>query len=139
MRSRILLLAALCSFASFCWVGCEQAPPAIALHQAVEQGNLEAVRQHIAAKSDLNKPNLAGWTPLHLAAMQGNLQIVQALVQGGADVSRKGQGGKTPLDLAKEKRQTAIVQFLQPSQSGGQKSGRGLVDGGLGVTESMGQ
>ena len=113
-------------------MGCEeQTAPSITLHQAVEQGNLKAVQQHIAAKTDLNRTDAAGWTALHLAAMKGNLVIVQALTAAGADVSRKGQAGKTALDVAREKGQTAVVAFLQQRN---EKRGRGLIDGGLGVS-----
>ena len=115
-------------------MGCEQATPSITIHQAVEQGNLKAIQQHIAAKTDLNKTDTAGWTPLHLAAMKGNLAIVQALSAAGADAKRKGKAGKTPLDVAREKGQTAIVQFLQQRN---EKRGRGLINGGLGVSEVL--
>jgi ankyrin repeat protein len=115
------------------WTGCDQAP-SISLHQAVEQGNLKAVQQHIAAKTDLNKTDAAGWTALHLAAMKGDLAIVQALCAAGADLNAKGPGGKTPLAVAREKRQMAIVQYLQQPH---EKRGRGLVDGGLGVSGAL--
>ena len=92
------------------------------------------MQQHIAAKTDLNKPDPDGWSPLHLAAMKGDVPIFQALTEAGADLKRKGRFGKTPLDVAKDKGQTAIVQFLQ---QGGQKRGRGLIDGGLGVSEVL--
>jgi hypothetical protein len=125
---------ALCWISCLFWTGCEQTPPSITIHQAVEQGNLKAVQQHIAAKTDLNKTDTAGWTPLHLAAMKGNLAIVQALSAAGADATRKGKAGKTALDVAREKGQTAIVQFLQKRN---EKRGRGLTDGGLGVSEVL--
>jgi hypothetical protein len=122
----------LCWISCLCWMGCdEQTAPSISLHQAVEQGNLKAVQQHIAAKTDLNKADLNGWTALHLAAMKRNLAIVQALTAGGADVNRKGQAGKTALDVAREKGQMAVVAFLQQRN---QTGGRGLIDGGVGVS-----
>jgi hypothetical protein len=120
--------------ACLCWIGCGQTAPRITLHQAVEQGNLHAVQQHIAAKTDLNKADVSGWTPLHLAARKGDLAIFTALSHGGADVKRKGKGGKTPLDVARENRQTAIVQYLEQLNA---KRGRGLVDGGLGVSDAL--
>ncbi len=140
MKQHLLRSLGLCAIA-FSFLGCEPpAPPAISLHQAVEQGDLAAVQQHIAAKTDLNQPNLAGWTPLHLAAMNGNVAIVQALIAAGADVNKKGQAGKTPLDVARDKRQTTIVQMLQQQPTGTQApKGRGLVDGGLGVSETLNQ
>jgi ankyrin repeat protein len=124
----------LCWICCLCVLGCGQAPPAISLHQAVERGNLKAVQQHIAVKSDLNKPDASGWTPLHLAAMKGDLPIVQALSAAGADVKRKGKNGKTALEMAREKHQMAVAEFLQQR---GEKRGRGLIDGGLGVSEVL--
>ena len=118
-------------------MGCdEQSPPSITLQQAAAQGNLKAVQQHISAKTDLNRTDAAGWTALHLAAMKGNLAIVQALTAAGADVKRRGQAGKTPLDVAREKNQAAVVQFLQRRS---ESRGRGLIDGGTGVSDVLGQ
>jgi ankyrin repeat protein len=142
MKPLVLFSLVLCCLGPLCWVGCQPpAPPATSLHQAVEQGDIQAVQQHIAAKTDLNQPNLAGWTPLHVAAMNGNLAMVQTLIAAGADANRKGQAGKTPLDVAREKRQIAIVQVLQQQQAAPKTTnpGRGLVDGGLGVSETLNQ
>ena len=133
-RMKPFVRPALCLISCLCWMGCGQTTPSITLHQAVEQGSLKAVQQHIAAKTDLNKPNTAGWTSLHLAAMKGDLAMVQALSAAGTDVKRKGKAGKTPLDVARERGQTAIVQFLQPRY---EKRGRALIDGGLGVSEVL--
>jgi len=121
--------------ASLLCVACGPSAPSISLTQAAQNGNFKAVQQHIAAKSDLNKPDSAGWTPLHLAAMKGDLAIVEALTTAGADVKRKGPGGKTPLDVAREKRQTVVVQFFQERAQ--KRGGRGLIDGGLGVSEAL--
>ena len=133
MKSLIYLVI-ICGIAYFAYSKFHPSPPQTSLHQAVEKGNLKLVQQHIAAKSDLNKMNLSGWTPLHLAAMKGDLAMFQALSAAGADVKRKGKAGKTPLDVAREKDQTAIVQFLQQRN---EKRGRGLIDGGVGVSEVL--
>jgi ankyrin repeat protein len=93
-----------------------------------------AIQQHIAAKTDLNKPNAAGLTPLHIAAAKGDLATFKLLLQAGADPKRKSPDGKTPLDLARARNQVAIVQFLDQNKG---KGGRGLIDGGLGVSEAM--
>ena len=118
-------------------VGCGPSAPRTTLHQAVQKGDLKAIQQHIAAGSDLNAKDRIGYTALQLAVMKGDLPIVQALVGGGADLSRTGPGGKTALDLSREKGRVAITQFLtqRPARSGG--GGRGLVDGGLGVSEVL--
>jgi hypothetical protein len=133
---QLILPLVLCSIPALCLMGCdEQTAPSITLQQAAEQGNLKAVQQHIAARTDLNRTDSSGWTALHLAAMKGNLAIVQALTAAGADVKRKGPAGKTPLDVAREKNQRAVVQFLQQKET----RGRGLIDGGTGVSDVLGQ
>lgn len=118
--------------------GCRPKKPAVSLHQAVQRGDLKLVQQHIAARSDLNVKDVHGWGPMHFAAMKGQLPIVKALVAGGADVQMAGPGGRTPLDMAREKGQVSVAQYLQslPARSGGGQ-GRGLVDGGLGVSEVL--
>ena len=119
-------------------VGCGQSAPKTSLHQAVQDGNTYLVKKHIAAHSELNKTDTAGLTPLQLAAKNGNLAIVQALTEAGADVNGKGTVGKTPLDLAREQRRTEVVQYFQQRASASpSKGGRGLIDGGLGVSSVL--
>jgi ankyrin repeat protein len=122
-----------------CMVGCGPEKPKLSLHQAVQKGDLKVVQQHVAARTDLNVKDKNGWAPLHFAAMKGQLDIVKVLTAGGADIQRAGPGGRTPLDMAREKGQVAVAQFLMGVKptggSGGQ--GRGLVDGGLGVSEVL--
>ena len=53
-------------------VGCGPSPPEISIHEAARDGNIEAVKQHIAAGTDLNlelekEYRGKGQTPLHLA------------------------------------------------------------------------
>jgi hypothetical protein len=124
--------------------GCGQSAPRTPLHQAVQDGNYPAVRKHVAARSDLNATNKSGWTPLHLAAMNGDLPMVQLLTTSGADAWRLGAGGRTPVDMARERGQTSIVKFLQTlpkvepvENAGSEKRGRGLIDGGLGVSDAL--
>ena len=46
-------------------VGCG---PSVDIHQAVIDGNIEAVKQHLAAGTDVNVKEKHGMTPLHFAA-----------------------------------------------------------------------
>ena len=109
----------------------------------MQAGNYPAVRQHIAARSDLNVKNSSGLTALHVAATKGDLPMVKLLAEGGADVNRPGPSGKTPVAMAREKGKTSIVQYLEkrlagePAKPSGERRGRGLVDGGLGVSEVL--
>ena len=85
-------------------VGCGEAQPPepttakvpdINIHKAAQAGNIEAVKQHIAAGTDVNAKNSGGWTPLHSVATK---EIVELLIAEGADVNTKNELGETPLD-----------------------------------------
>ena len=68
---------------------------------AAYNGNIEAVKQHLAAGTDVNvKGGFADGTPLHYAAANGHKEIAELLIEKGADVKAKDEGGKTPLDVA---------------------------------------
>jgi ankyrin repeat protein len=47
------------------------APPDVSLPDAAWAGDIEAVKQHIAAGSDLNQKNASGTTPIENAATSG--------------------------------------------------------------------
>ena len=71
------------------------------VHVAAGMGNIEAVKQHLAAGADVNaKDELIGRTPLHEAASRGHKEIAELLISGGADVNARPKFGRTPLDLA---------------------------------------
>ena len=73
--------------------------PDNSIHDAVEKGNIEAVKQHIAAGTDVNaKGGLIGGTPLYCAVAFGNKEIVELLIANGADVNAKEVDDLTPLD-----------------------------------------
>ena len=101
--------------------------PAISIHQAAKDGNIEAVKQHLDAGTDVNTIDLNGMTPIdladgeiadllrkhggktgeelsiHIAAMNGNIEAVKQHLAAGTDVNAKlshGQGGITPLIVA---------------------------------------
>jgi len=69
------------------------------IHVAAAVGNIEAVKQHLAAGTDVNAKSSFG-TPLHSAASKGNKEIVELLIAAGADVNARDKDGKTPFDVA---------------------------------------
>ena len=81
-------------------VGCGPKAPDISIHDAAEKGNIEAVKQHIAAGADVEAKDSFGRPPLHDAAYRGHTEIVELLIAGGADVNARRDDGMTPLDLA---------------------------------------
>ena len=74
--------------------------PDISIYQAVGNGNIEAVKQHIAAGTDVNAKAVFGWTLLLQAVAGGHKEIVELLIDAGADVDAKSDDGETPLDWA---------------------------------------
>ena len=74
--------------------------PDISISEAALNENIEAVKQHIAAGTDVNARDNGGSTPLHQAAINGHKEIAELLIANGADVNAKTDAGVTPLDDA---------------------------------------
>ena len=75
--------------------------PGIGIHEAVIEGNLEAVIQHIKAGSNLNEKELSGGSsPLIMACVFGKTEIAKVLIEAGADVNLTNNEGSTPLHTA---------------------------------------
>ena len=87
--------------------------PHISIHEAANEGNIEAVKQRIADGVDVNAKAEYGRTPLHFAAWVGHKEIVELLITSGADVNVKGVGGITPLDSAINVNLTEITDLLR--------------------------
>ena len=87
--------------------------PDISIIEAAFRGNLEAVKQYIAAGTDVNAKNDGGYTPLHYAAFNGHKEIVELLIAKGADVNAKNVDGETPLDWAISGKQTELADLLR--------------------------
>ena len=85
--------------------------PDISIHQAVFDGNIEAVKQHLAAGTDANAKTGVGETPMQIAYQKGHTEIVELLIANGADGNAKGDG-QTPLHGAAYWGSKEIVQLL---------------------------
>lgn len=87
--------------------------PDVPLMQAVMSGNLEAVRQHIEAGSDLNeKDAMSGATPLMTALTFDKQEIASALIDAGVDLEIKNNDGSTALHVAAFFARVEAVQML---------------------------
>ncbi len=75
--------------------------PDISIHEAAKEGNIEAVKQHLADGTDVNVKDKYGRTPLHAAAVGGSKEVVELLIAKGADVNAKYEECATSLDWAK--------------------------------------
>ena len=86
--------------------------PSVTIHEAAFMGNLKAIEQHIAAKTDLNVKDEYGSSPLGIAATFGKTEVARALIKGGADVNVRSSDGSTPLHTAAFFCRTEIVEAL---------------------------
>ena len=74
------------------------------IHGAARFGDIEEVKQHLAAGTDVNeKADKTGVTPLHFASGEGHMEVVKLLITKGADVNAKSDDGRTPLISARTK------------------------------------
>jgi len=103
--------------------------PDISIQDAAKEGNIKAIKQHIAAGTDVNAKNTYGWTPLYWAAYGGHKETAELLIAEGADVNAESENGvaggpisvflvggiirKTPLDVAIMRSHTEIADLLR--------------------------
>jgi len=106
----------LTTIAAVVLVGCGEsqqsapAPKTKPIHDATQKGDIEGVKQHLAAGADVNVKDDSGLTPLHYA---GGKEIAEILIAEGADVNAKSDGsGVTPLHFAADRGHTEVVELL---------------------------
>jgi ankyrin repeat protein len=110
MKSQLIAIVA-----AVLLVGCGPKAPDISLFDAAMKGNIEAVKQHLAAGTDVNaKDESMGMTPLHHATFGGHKEIAELLIAKGADVNAKFDkiSGGTPLHIAADKGHKEIAELL---------------------------
>jgi len=86
--------------------------PDIDIYGAAYSGNIDAVKQHLAAGTDVNAKNEWGGTPLHYATFGGHKEVVELLIAKGADVNAKDGVGETPLHWAAKEGNKEVVELL---------------------------
>ena len=78
--------------------------PDISIHDAAKAGDIETVKQHLAAGTEMDVKGKDGWTSLHWAASSDHKEIVELLIAAGANVNAEDAAGEyrgsTPLDWA---------------------------------------
>jgi hypothetical protein len=81
--------------------GCGKPKPAVDIWTAAGTGNIPALTEHLAARTDLNAREPAGGnTPLMLSAMFGQTEAARLLIGKGAKVDVKNNDGSTALHIA---------------------------------------
>lgn len=87
--------------------------PKMDLQPAIMSDNMEAVEQHIAVGTDIDKKDaLSGSTPLITAVTFDKGKIAAKLIDAGADLSIKNNDGATALHVAAFFGRVEMVQLL---------------------------
>ena len=88
--------------------------PDVDIHTAAVTGNMEAVKQHIEAGSDLNERDpFGGSSPLISAAVFGQPEVAKVLLAAdGVDINFQNNDGSTALHTAAFFCRPEIVQML---------------------------
>lgn len=90
--------------------------PGMDIHTATILGDLDVIRQHIAAGSDLNEQEpTMGSSPLISAAVFDKREIAKALIEAGANVNLQNNEGSTALHSAAFLCRMELVELLLAS------------------------
>jgi len=124
----------LTTIAAVVLVGCGPKAPDISIQEAAEEGNIEAVKQHLAAGTDVNEYSIGEDSALYLASFEGHFEIVELLLANGADVNLgfKGMGQiipVSPLDISTSFDYPKISDLLRKN-GGKHASIHGAAEGG---------
>jgi len=93
-------------------------PPEVDIHTAVVTDNLAALKQHIAAGTNINeKDPFGGSSPLISAALFGKTEAAKILIDAGADINFKNNDSSTPLHTAAFFCRPEIVKILLDRQA----------------------
>lgn len=83
-----------------------------ALIIAAYRGNVELVKELIAAGAKLEEKNNYGWTAFMLAAQAGRAEVVTLLIAAGTKFDKKEKDGRTALMAAAYKGHVEVVKLL---------------------------
>jgi ankyrin repeat protein len=87
--------------------------PQVDIHTAVVTDNLEALKQHIAAGTNLNeKDPYGGSSPLISASLFGKPEMAKLLIDAGADINFQNNDGATALHTSAFFCRPEIVKML---------------------------
>ena len=82
------------------------------LHEAIQAGNIDGVKESLAAGADVNGRDGKSWTGLMHAASRGYTLVVASLLRAGAESGIRAVDGATALFMASESGHLEIVKML---------------------------
>ena len=77
----------LITIAAVVLVGCGPSASDISIHDAAAGGHIKAIKQHLAAGTNVNAKDVNEWTPLHHAALHGQKETIEILIAEDAEVN----------------------------------------------------
>ena len=88
--------------------------PTVNLYLAMQRGDLDQLKRHIAWGTDVLSPLPDGRTPLQIAAADGREVFVDLLLEHGADPQARGPNGHTALETALINGRIQVATLLAP-------------------------
>jgi ankyrin repeat protein len=79
------------------------------LHDAVERGEIDKLKQLLPGHPNINVKDRRGWTALHWAVQEGKLEALETLIAAGLDPDARDKHGATPMHLASFAGEVEIV------------------------------
>ena len=86
------------------------------LHQSIADNDMQALRQLLAQRINVDAKNHSGKTPLHLAALLGLEGFVRDLLKANASIDIKDDEGITPRDYAAWNFHLGVIKLLENYQ-----------------------
>ena len=85
IRIHLLIKKLFVTFTAMLLAGCTMKrslakAPDISMNQAVYEGNIEIINQHLSFGADINTKDAGGWSPLHWAVGEGHEKIIKLLL-----------------------------------------------------------
>lgn len=97
MSLRCMTAVAAIALVSIAFAPAQERPGDVALVQAIQQSDLEAVKRSIQAGANVNLADKSGTTPLMHAAIYSDAACIRLLLDKGADPNTANQAGATAL------------------------------------------
>lgn len=89
-----------------------QSASVLNLHEAIDSGDIDQLRELLHKGADANATDHRGWTALFFAVYQRNADAARSLLEAGADPNVSTAGGIMPLDEALRDGDAGLVQLL---------------------------